>query len=184
MLRDLPAFPDPSFSFLQKQTTAAVSSSLPSTKGEFLLLFPICGWFRLFCPPWSSREQKQGRIWRIGLSLKRRHPRCFGTLATPAPQTDPSAAALHYQINLFRGPQSHVTKNPTDALKSSWTFYIFIYLSCISKLYLMHLFMDLKIVCSIFLPHNPTPIENGIFFLSTAQFKLPTIACKNVKVVF
>lgn len=34
---------------------------------------------------------------------------CFVILATPSPQRDPTAATLHYQINLF-GPLYHATK--------------------------------------------------------------------------
>lgn len=121
--------PPPSF-HLKPAVTAVVSSLSPPTKGAVPLLFPLCGWFGLLCPLWSGREQKQGRIWRIGLWVTHRRPRCFETLATPAPQTDPSAAVLHYQIHLVSGLQRHVTKiqNPSDAFKSNWTISFVVFL--------------------------------------------------------
>lgn len=129
--------------------------------GAVLSLFLLCGWFGLLCPLWSGWEQKQGRIWRIGLWVTHRRLRCFETLATPAPQTDP-AAALHYQIHLFCGPQRHVTKiqlmrsNPAGLFFFVVVFYVFIYVFKNRLQYLLQ-------------PHNPTLIENGIFFFPTAQ---------------
>lgn len=79
---------------------------------SFLPLFTaLCGWFHYLDPLWCGREQKQGRIWRIGLWVTHRRLRCFVNLATPLPQNDPTA--LYYQMNLFGGllynPQYHVT---------------------------------------------------------------------------
>lgn len=64
-------------------------------------------------------------------------------------------------------------------------YFLFMCLSCILKIYFIYLFMYLEIGFSIFLPYNPTLIENGIIFFLTAHLKLPTIVCKNVvQVVF